>query len=333
MIGEIVYTSDLSDKKRLRELIGMLKSRLASVMMSSGHVVAMKRALAGISKSDMISERMSGISFYRMIEEIEADFDHRADELIQKLKTVSEMIFTKDNIALIDYTATADQYDLLADEAGSFIDAAREGQRPAGEVSFTPDPVAEGFKTSAKVQYVAKAGTYKCDELPYTGALKVMKVIMGYDYLWNQVRVVGGAYGCFSVFTRGGRGSFASYRDPNLARTLEVYDKAADYLRNFKAGSRDMTKYIIGTVSDLDFPLTPSAKGTRSKEAYLCNDTEEKIQRERDEILGCTDGDIRALAKYIEKIKEDECICVIGSEEEIDREKQLFTSVEPLFLK
>lgn len=333
MIGEIVYTSDLSDKKRLRELIGMLKSRLASVMMSSGHAVAMRRALAGISASDMISERMGGISFYRLIEEIEADFDNRADELVEKLSTVSKMIFAKENIALFDYIATADQYDLLADEAGKFTDAAPSGQRCAGDTPFTPNKVREGFKTSAKVQYVAKAGTYKSEKLPYTGALKVMKVIMGYDYLWSQVRVVGGAYGCFSSFTRSGRGTFASYRDPNLMRTLDVYDKAADYLKDFKAGSRDMTKYIIGTVSDLDFPLTPSAKGARSKDAYLCNDSEEKIQRERDEILGCTDSDIRALAKYIEKLKEDECICVIGSEEEIDNNKELFTSVEPLFLK
>ena len=154
---------------------------------------------------------------------------------------------------------------------------------------------------------------------------------MGYDYLWNQVRVVGGAYGCFSGYSRSGKVTFASYRDPNLRRTLEVFEGASSYLKDFKAGERDMTKYIIGTVSDLDFPLSPSAKGSRSREAFLCKDTFENVQRERDEILGCTGSDISALYKYIEAGRQDECICVLGGEEEIEKEKDLFTSIQPLF--
>ena len=167
----------------------------------------------------------------------------------------------------------------------------------------------------------------------YTGALRVLKVIMGYEYLWNQVRVVGGAYGCFGSFTRNGKVTFASYRDPNLKRTLEVYDRAVDYLKGFTASERDMTKYIIGTMSDMDFPLKPSAKGSRSRDAYLCGDSYEKIQKERDEILSCTDKDISALHRYIGKMKDDECICVLGGEEEIDKEKELFTKTQSLFLK
>ncbi|MCR5300971.1 MAG: insulinase family protein [Lachnospiraceae bacterium] len=333
MISEIVYTSDLGDKKRLRELIGMLKSRLSAAMMSSGHAIALHRALSGISKSDMISEMMGGISFYRLIEEIEADFDNKFDELKENLIRVSKMIFAKDSIALLDYTATSDQYDLFAEKSAAFIDAAPDVKITESSIEFSPRVFAEGFKSSAKVQYVAKAGKYISRDLPYTGALKVMKVIMGYDYLWNQVRVVGGAYGCFCAFSRNGRGSFASYRDPNLTRTLDVYNKAEDYLKNFKAGSRDMTKYIIGTISDVDFPLTPGAKGARSREAYLCNDSLEKIQKERDEILNCSEDDIRALSAYVKKAGEDECICVIGSEEEIEKEKGLFTHTEPLFIK
>ena len=208
---------------------------------------------------------------------------------------------------------------------------APDTKNTAVPVSFTKKKVSEGFRTSAKVQYVAKAGTYLGKDLPYTGALRVLKVIMGYDYLWNQVRVVGGAYGCFSAFTKGGKVAFSSYRDPNLSRTLEVYDNAVQYIDEFDAGERDMTKYIIGTVSDLDFPLTPSAKGARSREAILTGDCIENVQRERDEILGCTSADIRGLRKYIEKARADECICVLGAEEEIEKEKSRFTVTQPLF--
>ena len=332
MIREIIYTSDLTDKKRLYELICMLRSRLQSTMMSAGHSVALRRASSGISASDSLSEKLGGIDFYRVIEELEGDFDNRFEELSGKLTEVSAAIFNKDNIRMFDYIATKDQYDALASEISSFIDDAPDHPGTAREMYFSKVRRSEAFRTSAKVQYVAKAGTYMSDDLPYTGALKVLKVIMGYDYLWNQVRVVGGAYGCFGFFSRSGKVSFTSYRDPNLARTLEIYDKASSYIKNFEATDRDMTKYIIGTISDLDFPLTPSAKGARSRDAYLCHDSFEKIQKERDEILSCTAEDIRALDRYIEKIRDDECICVIGGEEEIEKEKGIFDRTEPLFL-
>ena len=331
MVQAVCYTSDLRDKKRLRELIGMLKSRLQGAMMSSGHAVAMHRAMSNISRTEMITEKMTGIDFYRVIEEIENDFDKRSDELCDKLTKLSEMIFSKDNLALFDLIATKDQFDGFKKEVESFINDAPSNPLPKQNIAFAPAKISEAFKTSAKINYVAKAGTYKCKDLPYTGALKVLKVIMGYDYLWNQVRVVGGAYGCFGSFNRNGRASFASYRDPNLKRTLEVYDGAVSYLEDFDVNERDMTKYIIGTVSDLDFPLTPSAKGVRSKDAFLRNDTEKNVQKERDEVLACTKKVIKGLSRYVAQIKKDECICVIGGGSEIDKDKDLFDVTQPLF--
>ncbi len=333
MIKEIVYTSDFSDRKRMYELICMLKSRLQAAMMSSGHVIAMGRAASGLSVCDMISEKTGGIDFYRFIESIEKDYDNRAEDIAQKLAGLAKRIFTKDNIALFDYIATRDQFDLFSKHAAEFASSAPELKCTAGQIVFEPRKISEGFKTSAKVQYVAKAGMYRCADLPYTGALKVLKVIMGYEYLWNQVRVVGGAYGCFGSFTRSGKCVFTSYRDPNLKRTLDVYDNAAAYLKEFSVSERDMTKFILGTVSDLDFPLTPSAKGVRSKDAFLSHDSIEKIQKERDEILSCSTQDIRDLHRYIEKMHESECICVLGGEEEIDKEADIFDRTEALFLQ
>ena len=328
---EIIYTSDFSDKKRMYDIICMLKSRISSAMMSSGHSVAMHRALSGVSKQEMLGEKTGGIEFFRLVEELERDFDNRFHELKENLRKVSSLIFTRENLRLFDYTADGSQRSLFNERVAGFIDNAPDIRNEVCSIDFTPEVFSEGYKTSAKVQYVAKAGTYRSSDLPYTGALKVLRVIMGYDYLWNQVRVVGGAYGCFASFSRSGFVTFASYRDPNLKRTLEIYDKAADFIKNFEAGERDMTKYIIGTVSDLDFPLTPSAKGVRSRDAYLCHDTFENVQRERDQILGCTCEDIRGLCRYIEKGREDECICVLGGEEEIENEKELFTNIQPLF--
>ncbi len=333
MFSEILLTSDLKDKKRLYELICMLRSRLQASMMSGGHTFAMHRALASVARGEVIGEKMAGIDFYRVIEDIEDDFDNRFEDLSNKLTSLLRMIFTKGNLALVDYIATNDQKDLFEKEVTGFVKALPEGKCEAYSYDFKPVRVSEAFKTSANVQYVAKAGIFKSDELEYTGALKVLRVIMGYDYLWNQVRVVGGAYGCFGTFTRSGRGSFASYRDPNLRRTLDVYDKAVDYLKSFDANERDMKKFIIGTIADLDHPLSASAKGVRSKDAYLRHDTLELIQKERDEVLSCTSADISGLYRYIEKMKETESICVIGGAKEIDKEKELFDTTEPLFRK
>ncbi len=135
--------------------------------------------------------------------------------------------------------------------------------------------------TSSQVQYVAVAGNFKKAGLEYTGALRVLRTILSYDYLWLNIRVKGGAYGCMSGFTRTGNGYLASYRDPNLRGTLEVYQGTIDYLKNFASSDRDMLKYIIGTISDMDVPLTPSMAGSRSFTAYMTGTTEECILRTR----------------------------------------------------
>ena len=120
----------------------------------------------------------------------------------------------------------------------------------------------EGFKTSGQVQFVAQTGNFKKKGLEYTGALDILKVILSYDYLWMNLRVKGGAYGCMSGFKRNGESYLVSYRDPHLKRTLEVYQGVVDYIRNFQADERDMTKYIIGTISGKDVPKTPQMKGS-----------------------------------------------------------------------
>ena len=155
-------------------------------------------------------------------------------------------------------------------------------------------------------------------------------MVLSYDYLWNNVRVKGGAYGCGSSFLRTGDSYFASFRDPNLGKTNEVYEKIPEYLRNFQADEREMTKYIIGTLGNLDAPLYPEGKGQRAITAYLKKITLEELQTERDEILGATDADIRALADLVQAVLSDGNLCVIGNENKIQKEKELFKNIQSL---
>ena len=189
----------------------------------------------------------------------------------------------------------------------------------------------EGFKTSSKVQYVARAGNFLDAGYEYHGAFQILRVIMGYEYLWQNVRVKGGAYGCMSQFSRLGEGYFVSYRDPNLEKTNEIYEGVVSYLRNLTVSDRDMTKYIIGTMSNLDRPMTPAMKGDRSMNLYMCKISPDMIREERNQILDASEQDIRALADIVKAVLDDNLLCVIGSEDKIEEQKDLFKEVRSIF--
>jgi Zn-dependent M16 (insulinase) family peptidase len=165
----------------------------------------------------------------------------------------------------------------------------------------------------------------------YTGALRVLKVMLRYDYLWINVRVKGGAYGIMCNFGKTGDSYLVSYRDPNLKKTVDIFEKTSDYLRDFHADERTMTKYIIGAVSDMDVPMTPAVKGSRSSSAYLTNLDFEEIQRERDEVLACSQESIRTLAGYLDAIMSQEAVCVVGNGQSIGENREMFMKVENLF--
>ena len=332
MIKEILFASDFSDEKRLKEILSMLKSRMQTSMTSAGHSTAVLRAMSYCSETAAISEEINGLSFYRLIEHLESHFEEEKAGLIRSLTDCMHVIFRQENL-LVDYTADKSEYALLEKETKAFVPCLYTMPVEDCREKIALHKKNEGFKTASKVQYVAAAGNYIEKGLKYTGSLKVLKVILGYDYLWNHVRVQGGAYGCMNSFSKAGDAYFVSYRDPNLEKTLETYEGAVDYLKQFDADERDMTKYIIGAISDMDIPLTPYVKGSRGLSAYLSHDTFESVQKERDEVLHTTKADIAALSKYVEAILSQNNICVLGGEEKIEAQKQLFDKVENLFLE
>lgn len=231
----------------------------------------------------------------------------------------------------VSYTADDRGFALLAPAMKKLKD-----RLPAGEGTVYPfrapqETRNEGFTTASKVNYVARCGTFAGSPYAYTGALRILKVMLSYDYLWINIRVKGGAYGCMSGFGRSGEGYFVSYRDPNVQESDEIYRGIPEYLEAFDADERDMTKYIIGTISDLDTPLTPSLKGARGLSAWYSGVTEEMLQRERDEILTATADDIRALSGIVRRILETGAVCAIGNEEKIRKSSSMFRNIRPLF--
>ncbi len=330
LMQEILLTSKFDDTKRLYEILAETKSRMQAVMTGAGHSVASIRALSYFSPTAAVSEQISGIPQYRLLEELLKDFESRKAQVVQNLKDLVGYIFRPENL-LVDYTGTAESYPGLVELVEDLKANLYTGQ-VRGE-SFVPILVKknEAFMTAGQVQYVCRAGNFIDKGLPYTGALKVLKVMMGYDYLWNQVRVKGGAYGCMCGFYRNGDGYFVSYRDPNLKKTVDVYEQAAEYIQNVKLDERTVTQFIIGAISELDTPMTPATRGIYSLGGYMTGLSMERVQRERDELLAVTKEELQGLCRYVRAFMEDECLCVVGNGEKIKEDEGMFLQVEQLF--
>lgn len=326
MMKEILTKSKLDDTKRIKEILDMVRSRLLMRFQSSGHSTAALRAMSYASPSSKLKDMTNGIGFYDKVNEIVNRYDEEKDKLVKILTELCENIFCADRM-MISYTAGKEGLEGMEKLVGELKDSLFEAKPKKEDLIIHCEKKNEGFKTASKVQYVAKTGNFIDNGASYTGALQILKVILSYDYLWQNIRVKGGAYGCMSNFNRIGEGYFVSYRDPNLKRTLDVYDGVTEYLENFTVSDRDMTKYIIGTMSGIDQPMTPATKGERSMNLYMNKVSEEMIREERNQILDATQDDIRALARVTEAVLKAEQICVIGGEEQIEENRGVFDTV------
>ncbi|MCI8796198.1 MAG: insulinase family protein [Dorea sp.] len=326
MMSEILTASKLTDTKRLREILAMMKSRLLMRFQSSGHTTAALRAMSYASPAAKLKDMTNGIGFYRVVARIEENFDEEKDRLTEALQSLAKRLFRAENM-MISYTASREGLEGIAAHVEDLKKSLYQDAPEEEACVIHCEKKNEGFKTASKVQYVARTGNFIDHGASYTGALQILKVILSYDYLWQNIRVKGGAYGCMSNFNRIGEGYFVSYRDPNLKRTVEVYEGVVDYLKDFTVSERDMTKYIIGTMSNIDQPMTPAAKGERSKNLYMNKVSADMIREERNQILDASQDDIRGLSRVAEAVLKADQFCVIGSEEKIEECRDMFETV------
>lgn len=329
LMEQMLLSSDFTDTKRLGELVAQIKARLQANLSSSGHLVAAMRSMSSFSRYALYQDELKGIAFYRSICRIEKELSESPKSVSDKLAAIAKKLFAR-NRMLISFTGNNEAYcnakPSLEKVIAGFDKMSAVGNQ--AEVHF--NTAKEAFIDASQIQYVAKTGDFICEGYEYTGALRLLCIILSYDYLWINVRVKGGAYGCMNTFLRSGESYFVSYRDPNLSDTLDVYDRIPEYIKSFSPDERDMTKYIIGTFSALDTPMNPEAKGSRSLSAYLEGITYEQIQKERNEILNAQPEDIRRLADLVEAVLKKDSICVIGNENMIKESAGLFENVEKL---
>ncbi len=329
LMEQMLLASDFSDTKRLGELVAQIKARLQANLSSSGHLVAAMRSMSSFSRYALYQDELKGIAFYRSICRIERELSESPERVSDKLAAIAKKLFAR-NRMLISFTGNNEAYGNAKPSLEKVIAGFNKMSTIGKQAEVHFNTAKEAFVDASQIQYVAKTGDFVCEGYEYTGALRLLRIILSYDYLWINVRVKGGAYGCMNTFLRSGESYFVSYRDPNLSDTLDVYDRIPEYIKSFSPDERDMTKYIIGTFSALDTPMNPEAKGSRSLSAYLEGITYEQIQKERDEILNAQPEDIRRLADLVEAVLKKDSICVIGNENMIKESAGLFENVEKL---
>lgn len=331
LLYQMLFTSDFSDKKRIKEVLLEEKNSVEMRFMTAGHSAAAMRGFSHISKSSALSDAISGVKYLRFLQDFAGHYDEEIDDFVKTFKEELKTALSL-NTMVVSTTGRSqvmdiiDRYQKKAEEVLN-----PENDLPAAEIKLDKEVKNEGFKSASKVNFVSEVGNFKDHGLKYSGAFHILKVALSYDYLWINIRVKGGAYGCGANFRRSGNTSFTTYRDPHLKESRDILLNTPEYIKNFKVSDRDMDKYVIGAISNLDTPLPPSIEGQRALTAVISGVSDEQRQRERDEVLNATQADIRALAEPVEAALSDSILTVVGSEEMIDENSTLFDRTENLF--
>ena len=325
LLKEILTGSVFTDKTRLKELVAQsLASAERGILNTPNQLMAQELA-SHITKAGAFDEK-GGLPYYWFLKDLSEHFDERFDELSKKLTELLPMFCSRRGLT-VSLTVSGKDYESAVTALKPLLEGLSDKEFHKVQREIIPEKANEGFMTSSRVQYVGKGGDYSKHGYEFTGSMRVLESIMRYGYLWTKLRVQGGAYGASAVFYRDGLMMFTSYRDPNLTETLDVYDTIADYIRSFTASDREMTKYIIGTISTVDMPMTPRMKGDTAAQLWLRGVTYDDRQKARDEILSTGIIDIQKLAGLVEACMKDNNYCVFGNEEKLTEHKDCFTKL------
>ena len=333
LVHEILTKTKFDNTARLKEILQEYRVGLEQSLMSSGHSFARTRSASYFSQKEKYRDEISGIDHYRFLVNLEKNFDSEGEKFAQTLEAYSKTLFSAANGQIL-VTLPKEDFEsirpILKDFESRFLAAPPAGRSHAPQTTSLTQ-ANEAVVIPSRVQYVVKSANFRDLGFEHTGRLLVLTNILRTGYLWNNIRVQGGAYGGGFSADMNGVFSLWSYRDPHLKRTVDIYKGVADYLENLELSEEDLTKALIATIGSLDKPLTPSEKGGRVMGMLLSGLTQSDLQRERDEVLATTVEDLRKLAPMFRKGMAQNNICVFGNEAKIEEDKELFkTTIRPI---
>ncbi len=329
IINELVTKTKVTDKSRIRDLLQESKSKMEANFQQNGHSLAGRRCQSYYSPIARYSELLYGLDYYWFLSDLLADFDKRADGLVEILEDILTSIFNKNGL-IISVTGSKDDYSKIKSTLFKLFDGMTDTPLKKADLNLSYEQINEGITASGGVQYVAKASNYRKYGVDYNGNINVLTTLLNSEYLHDRVRAKGGAYGCSISASHTGNMTVASYRDPNLKQTIDVYGQMADFIESLTLSQESIDKYIIGAISRQDAALTPHMKGRTATADYISGISFEEIQQEREDILGTHLADLKAYAPVLRKLMDDNYVCVLGNDTKVKEHKDLFNHVVPL---
>ncbi len=321
LVPEVLLETSFADTKLVGDLVKQRRRAIERGTMGiSGRIFAGRRAAASQSVRGMMEEQYSGLSHLRRVQDIDDGFAAKGAEFCERLATLSRRVFVRGAITacLSDNVATGWLEGLFAKFP--------QGKAEA-DATLSPLPARrEGFRTAGRIGSAAKASFPNA----YSGSGRVAAKMLSLDYLWNEIRVLGGAYGGGFRLAPEGDARYLSWNDPNPARSLGVYDRSGDALRKMVKETPTIDKYIISTVSDTEPYQTPSVETTRAAELVLGGRTPDDLQKVRREMLGTTKDDLLRFADTLDSLTNSSAICVIGGAAQLEGCTNMLDSVESI---
>jgi presequence protease len=322
ILHDILTTVKLDNRDRFRQMVLRAKANLEAGLIPSGHSVVDGRLRASFTTTSWAAEQMSGISYLFFLRDLARQVETDWEGVLARLEEVRRLLITRQGM-ICNATMDSDMWSRFQPQLAEFVRSLPTPDSTPSSWSPTFETDNEGLAMPAQVNYVGKAANLY--DLGYTlhGSVDVINNLVRTGYLWEKIRVQGGAYGAFCRFNQhSGVYSFLSYRDPNLVNTLDVYDRTAEYLRTLSLSQDELTKNIIGAVGHLDSYQLPDAKGHTSMVRYLIGETDEQRQQFRDEVLGTTVADFHAFADVLTAVAAQGRIVVLGSQDAIQAANQ-----------
>ncbi|MBE5948384.1 MAG: insulinase family protein [Lachnospiraceae bacterium] len=317
MIEEMIFNTLWTNEKRLLEVLGENRTAEEGFLNNSPHSAASLRGFAGVTPEMAYREKSEGITYYRFVKALTEDFATYREQYFADMKEVLKLVFRPENL-LVSFGGSREALKAIEEKLLAFKAKLHTEPVEKGSIDFERTYVREGIKLASQVQYVGRFGNFREAGYDFSGILMLVNSILGIDYLHQNIRVKGGAYGAFASFSRNGNVSFLSYRDPKLDETNEVYEGIPEYLRTFEATEDEITEYIIGLIGNLDIPNTPNGETGRALDMYMNGLTYDMVQKSRDEFLNATVSDIREVAPLVEAVLAQNRYCSAGDEKRIE---------------
>lgn len=325
IVLDIIQNTNLDDYKRIMEKLAEMKVSQEMAIVNAGHGMSLMRAASYITEANYLNDATTGLGYYDFLCDLISNFDEKKSKLTDKFNELLSKVCSKKNF-LLRVTGNKEVLNNVYSVSDKFYNELSDNNCDY-KSTFEANTLNEAIKTPADVNYVARVGLY--DE-PFTGAMYVLNNALSLDYLWMQVRVHGGAYGCMIQTPKNGFIGFTSYRDPNIERTNKVYEDVVDYIKGLNPTDEELLKYKIGAIGSLDQVLHVSSKGALAQNNYLAGYTYELQAKYRKEAIEATKEDLVNLASCFEKALSKKNICVIGNQNKIESTKELFDNIRNL---